>query len=827
MSNQQSPILDALKIINAPGHLILDNDKKPHYPARDWQVPSEQLAIDTAIQYFTQWGNLVRGIAAIMGSGLLALDFDPIEQHHLDAAEKYRITRQEIDDTRAAIMDASRARTYVESSYARGTHIIFRVSQSFIGRRAARLLKRCFAIDVLHGNKYCHITGKRLNDLTPLDATEHLQQLFSDIERAYPEPTVHSATGEIGVDWLEDSEVWQVLSTQRPDTYAKIAYAGECDFSDVINIAIGDLAKITSSAAQVHRMLARSPLVTSSIKCEGGRTDRSRKFEKLFDKWWQDSQESNVAGVPLITRNETRLPSIEHGAAIYAQLVFAEQQEQQIRIKEAAQREQAKLQQHIAADNTEHTTHRTDLEQTIHYLSCGIPSAFLDDAHAPDNLEALIQFNTRGMKVPFRKFAVLSTLGVFGSILGRKYKTEDNISAALLILLGAQSSSGKGEAFSFWQAQIARASQGQHGLRNRIYTGTGAGSAEALHDIAQQSGSMCWLVNECASLLGNLTSDDTQRSTPGLRDKVNDLFDASKHWTVVSPPPSIAAKNRGSKPIYNCTVGMLWSTTDELMRETFTKRSLFTGLGSRLLASIHKGIVGESVDQHEVLRALPGEWNMWLTNLLLQIEELDALYETDQLLKAEEQIVYVKYSPDAARLKRSVEKCVDKIRNAIASGRASDYYTMFLRVPVLAAKIGLISATVNGRQIEYIDYAWGLGLVLRIIGEVVEAFDSGEIDVQLSDVETIVLETFKMVNARPGAQQEGFVRSRDLRLELSRNKTLKKLANKNRTSVTILFDGALKALVESEILVGERLKTDGKARAPFIFYKGESSYWKN
>lgn len=341
-------------------------------------------------------------------------------------------------------------------------------------------------------------------------------------------------------------------------------------------------------------------------------------------------------------------------------------------------------------------------------------------------LNYLIELNTLGMKVPFRKFAEISTLTTFGSLFGRKYKTIDGLSSALMMLLAAPTGSGKGEAFTFWQKQFSRLTVNTNRPPN-FYTGS-ATSAQGLHGAVQKIGTTVWIRHDAAGDLAMLAAPNGSTQI-GFRDYVYELFDASAYAAApMQPVASVAANMRKDEPIHNATVGMLWSTTPTAFSETYSQSVLSTGLGSRMLVTVHDAPAGDSVPDSQVLRDLPGTMFEILAGIANEVADLDAAYANPA--EAFKRIARIAYSPDAAALLWRVEQAVNNVRRGVDNKRLPAHYAVFARTSMLTKKIALTAALVRNRfdcRIEYADVAYALAFVVRALGSLAAMFDSGAV----------------------------------------------------------------------------------------------------
>lgn len=364
------------------------------------------------------------------------------------------------------------------------------------------------------------------------------------------------------------------------------------------------------------------------------------------------------------------------------------------------------------------------LAEVVQQLRCGIEAA-----PPCEGLKTLIDLNFAGMKVPFRPFAEIATLTVFGTLLGRRYKTVDGLSSALYQLLVAPTGSGKGEAFTFWMKQISRIVVGHDPHRHPNFYNASAASAQGLHGAIQRSGTTIWLRPDAAGDIAILADPQGPVNTM-LRDYVYELFDASTYGAPpMFPVASIASDMRKDTPIHNCTVGVLWSTTPAAFRATYNQTVLATGWGSRALVSVYDHHAGDSVSDEAVLRVLPGEVAMWVAELTGEVYTLDMQYRNTGI-NGNSEIRLVKYAAEAAALIRRVEQAVDHVRRGVDNRKLPQHYAVFARTAMQTKKIALLGALIRDRQEPVIsreDVSYALDYVVRCLSSLAAMFDTGDV----------------------------------------------------------------------------------------------------
>lgn len=314
------------------GYVIVGNDGAPLKPARDWQLPSNQLPLDKAMEYWKAWGTNARGIALVANRDFLIFDKDDLERNgfreKLNGSEE--LVRGLRSETHNLLVGENGV--YAERSQSgNGVHYVVGVTEDFHERRGRRVFKDKYNIDIICGPSYCHITGDCISLVKVLeDGTELASRLLDQVERIHPDVGADiERTGPIGYAGLPDGLVWQIIRERCPETWAAISSTGERTligdgtFSDAMQRIIGDLAKVSCDPNQVKRMLSRAPIVTCDhLTQKGYGQARSVKFDRVFDDWWYyvgHSEQGNKKGFPIITvaANEWGYPSSDHGSRMY------------------------------------------------------------------------------------------------------------------------------------------------------------------------------------------------------------------------------------------------------------------------------------------------------------------------------------------------------------------------------------------------------------------------------------------------------------------------------------------------------------------------------
>ena len=394
-----------------------------------------------------------------------------------------------------------------------------------------------------------------------------------------------------------------------------------------------------------------------------------------------------------------------------------------------------------------------------------------------------------------------------------------------------EAAAGKGEAFSFWQKQITRLiASTKPGVRvfSHTYNGS-ASSAQGLHHVLQRTGTMLWLRPDASADIKQLAEPSGQTQV-SLRDYIYELFDASNdHMPPMSPIASVASDNRSDRPIHNATCSLLWSTTAAAFSESYSHDVLSTGLGSRMLVTVHDAYSGDSIPDDQVLRRLPQEIESWLAALLAEVDALDMMYvipdgqtQPPELAKAHQSLVRVPYSDDARALLRAIEIAVDGLRKGVDNKVLPSHYSIFARTAMQTKKFALVSALARNRwdtRIDVSDVAWALGFVLNCLSSLAAMFDRGDVNVQLSDAHKVVLTVFKRL-LKEGTLVGGGVTKSDLNWHAQRAKGMSKVSEKNHTTAAAIVKSAIDWLCEVEILEGVQTATEGKKRAPFVYMTG-------
>jgi len=685
------------------------------------------------------------------------LDFDPVTDDVVARAAAKGITRDEIDDRRKFLLDACLAQTYVEHTD-RGHHACLIVAESFVGRRAARILKTCFAIDVLTGTHYCNITGRRANDLPPVDATKDIALMFDAIEKAHPEFDGPGVTGPIGVDCLTDEEAWAVLELQRPATYLACGTAECHDFSLVVRNAIGDLAKITNRPRQVFDMLMRTPLLAPGLRCEQGHTERRDKFTKLFEVWWQEVLETNVQGVPLITRRDTgRLPSVAHGRAKELDLIAENaRRHEKLLTSQApdappappvsASNDDAPL-DHPAADTP---TFSPKVAAIVDRIKTTAPEIFVNGGlrlTLPPGISASFCAELGEMVTdPQPAYIYSGFLFNLSALLSRKFKDSTSLkSTTLQFVVTGKFYTGKSKAadacYRAFECAAAYADADpadptriikghvQWKLRGTVHKGTHA-SVNMLHkNVLERNGNLGPLTDEAGNQVDRMLSGQDHLAT-ALRDYYKLSYDAGSWDGELTPPGSLTGDKSGNQfPCFNVNLPVYMTCTDAALK-AMRISDLMDGYWTRPIVHYYsKPLDEEPLNDESTLRqAFSPRLANVIRDALMYGNALDLEYapvheekqvkdpnaagpDAKPMLEmvkrplnmaerraiADAHLVGVTYSPEAVDLRKRVQQACRSIVRAIQieNPNSTDWREIIVRLPDNARRVAVLLASID------------------------------------------------------------------------------------------------------------------------------------
>ncbi|WID96994.1 hypothetical protein QO058_01535 [Bosea vestrisii] len=363
-------------------------------------------------------------------------------------------------------------------------------------------------------------------------------------------------------------------------------------------------------------------------------------------------------------------------------------------------------------------------------------------------MSRLVDANCEAMKLPFRKFALLSTIAFMGGLLGRKYKTECGLSAAQSFVLVAPSGTGKGLALGYWPKKFRAARNPRRMRKGHVINGS-ISSPEALHGDVQHTGTTIHYRADAGSDLKAIAKPMSTKAEE-LRDRIYEFYDASGLGEpAMFPPSSISGRKRGDRPIKAAQFCAIWSTTPTIFTSVYSSEFLASGGGQRFLISFHDAHGGDPIPDDEVETRLPDDIRKWLSRLLDDINDLDtayfkasnAEYPTDdasapdfdeaerEAKRAAALTVSVKYDVAAKAAAWRLDQAVAALMREVNGKRLPAHYAMFGRVVMSAKRLALISAVLRDRERPLIgeaDIAWGLAFALDCFVSLAASFDRGD-----------------------------------------------------------------------------------------------------
>ncbi len=587
-------------------------------------------------------------------------------------------------------------------------------------------------IEIYGCDRFIALTGNTIGDCTPdlTDGAGIVDQVCAryranrKLARGVDGIALSGVSHDLGRSHMSDERALIILWERKPQSFAWLNEAApQGQGSDRLLRVVGDLDKILADPDQILRIIERSPLGQSRL------SDLYRKFHKY---WLPDARRSNTHGILNRTDEETAY--------------FTELGRQMVQAMDAHKDALVGPPPPSAfASDVEHGPAQLPGSSTLQEIKSCLMAGFGEVASESSPwMSRLIDVNFAAMKLPFRKFALLSTITFMGGLLGRKYKTWDGLSSSLFFLLAAPTGCGKGVALGFWPKQFSIHRDKNLRRRPNVHSAT-ISSVQAMHGIVQRTGTTIFYKPDAQGELNSVARAVNQAQFD-MRDRIYETYDASEFGAPdLMPAASIAAGNRGDVAIKGACASFIWSVTPKAFAATYTNDSLATGLGQRLLVSFHDEHAGSPIDDDEVLRALPPQVEGWLRSVLADVGALDDIYqkaseaengatpnfeEADRLLKvAESLIIRVNYDATAEAAVKRIEQAVDDVMRGVNNKKLPEHYAIFGRAAMLAKRLALISALLRDRgtpQIVEADVAWGFSFVLDCLVSLAASFDRGE-----------------------------------------------------------------------------------------------------
>ncbi|TBZ13958.1 hypothetical protein [Rhizobium leguminosarum] len=685
--------------------LIPEGPKLKKYP-RDWRDPKYNVSAHDK-KYWTTFENAVAvmradpegrfGIGFVLdGSGYLCIDLDD----HAGADQEAVKRGQELVDHVLAVTGG----TYAETSLQRaGKHVFLKATLPH-GRTYGDLTAH-LNIEV-YAAGFIAITGKVLSSWpTPIADG---QAIVDEWQLPPPVANIGSVekTETLGrrLD-LPDKQVIETLMVRRLASFKTLATEGDLvERSDAFAYLVGDLDKITGDPEQIDRIIRKAPVFKSSHN-----SSRYERRTYSFEHWVRLARATNKESIPyteFITRERR---------------VFLESIASDIsRRTRAPLPPEVIAQQEVPAD---------ELAGLTNDLLCGLP----EHVSGHDAFEHLVDCSERGSKKPFRLFSEIATIGAFGALLARKFKSTDGTSTMPMEMLIAKTGSGKGEAFNYWASHISK--RATPDSPSKIVAGP-ASSAEALHGLIQKTGSTLWIRADGDADV-QMLAKPTDANQKRFRNYVYEMFDASRYGQApMAPPESIAAQKRGDQPIHNACCSLLWSTTPHAFAQVYDLDVLSTGLGSRAIITVHDTHSGELVPDSQVVKELDSRANNILNQVHLLADEIDTAYRRSAT-DGDSYVRQVGYDQEAAEFIWTLEQKQTAIHRKVDDNEYPPHYAVFLRTSMLTKKLALLSALIRffdlpQREtarpiITKKDVEWGLARVVRSMRTLAKMFDDGKL----------------------------------------------------------------------------------------------------
>lgn len=685
--------------------LVPEGQKLKKVPT-DWRRPEGGAVNAHDKQFQTTFENAVAvmrsdvgglvGIGLVLdGSGYLCIDLDD----HAGADQEAVKRGQELVDHVLATTGGTYAETSLQGA---GKHVFLKAT---LPGRVYGDLTEHLNIEV-YAAGFIAITGRTLS-AWPMPIADG--QGIVD-EWKLPPPVTNTASIEkteaLGrrLD-LTDKEVIETLMVRRPTSFKTLKEEGDLvERSDSFAYLIGDLDKITGDPKQVDRIIRKAPVFRSSYN-----SSRYERRTFSFEHWLRLARATNTASIPY-----TEFITPERRALL------------EWIVADISRRTNAPLAPDVIAQQQLPTNELADITTG---LLCGLP----DEVRGNDAFEHLVDSCMRGSKKPFRLFSEIATIGAFGALLARRFKSTDGTSTMPMEMLIAKTGSGKGEAFNFWASHISKRATPDSPSK---VVGGPASSAEALHGLIQRTGSTLWIRADAdadVQMLAKPTDSNQKR----FRDYVYEMFDASRGGQApMAAPESIAAQKRGDRPIHNACCSLLWSTTPHAFAQVYDLEVLSTGLGSRAIITVHDTHSGDLVPDVQVVRDLDARANNILNTVHLLADEIDTAYGRSAT-DSDSYIQTVGYDQEAAAFIWELEQKQTAIHKKVDDSEYPPHYAVFLRISALTKKLALLSALIrffdlpqsatSRPVISTKDVEWGLARVVRSMRTLAKMFDDGKL----------------------------------------------------------------------------------------------------
>lgn len=530
---------------------------------------------------------------------------------------------------------------------------------------------------------------------------------------------------ELGRGVMTRERALALLADTRPVTYGYLMEpAPDGQGSDRLFETTLHLDKIIADPAEIFSIIETSALGLS----------RPNGLWRKFSKYWiRDARASNTAGI----RNRTKAEDaylVSHGRLLAEQWSSAWFREMTgLPLAQTAGTVEP------PADDPPDVEISSDVKR--HLLSV------LPKSPQPSReLQAFVKANMAGMKTPQADFAMAATLYFMGGLCSLNYRTSDDQTTVLFVLLIAISAAGKGEAFEYWVSAFNTICDGSLVKKGSV------ASKQGLHCDLQDMRVLLHYRADAGNDINSLANPKTSQDA-AISDMVSDMFDMSSFGQrTLHPNTSISGRARDDRPVSGVRYSPGFLCTPSAFNNAYNPETISRGIGSRALAMVRDGVVGDLSDDETIQRCPPKDIAEWIGCQFDRVLALGALYtEFDNLSpggkvldvsvralaraqrdaawsKIEAATITVPYTPEARQLLKRLESVVNDVRKGLASQKVDKNMTVYARVAVLTKKLALIDGTVGKHgavQITEENVAWAAHYVIECMATLAKWFDEG------------------------------------------------------------------------------------------------------
>ena len=598
---------------------------------------------------------------------------------------------------------------------------------------------------------------------------------------------------------MNDEEVIDRLRERFPKTYVNlIATGGWTNHSACKAHLIGDLDKITGSAAQIDRIMLGSNFMMYAGLDKDGHS-RFKKYVDGFAKELRKARESNDETLAKWERQAAwKAAEIERGRAFFKVICGPDDpgslayKKRVKREKEAARIEAARLygeqmtlraaerkadKEGRKAGGLETGRYTIMAVKAVRLLSeeLGLEQEgyFVEDLVPPGLTGELCMAVYEGMYEPFIKFAIPATFAGLAGIVARKFKTSAGHGLHIFAVLLALPTIGKTQAIDAFRDLDNSLLPLRH--HRERYLDVPVASRQGFHATLEH-GCFTWVRDECKPQLRQILAPQKHDAvSENMQSLANQMFDLGKYkGAPYRPSVSIRSTKDGDKPVRNLCVSTFWGTTKDNAAEFLTPDTVNSGIISRMLIVSHLKAGGKFTPGRRVLDSLDGEGELArnLIELHTTADSLDVRYlyepgkdasgnelprDPDKDVIAERDLVLVPLSEEAAVFWDRLQVNISEFKGLVANGESMfpKYYLAFGRAGMIAHRIASIMAVleygggydrdgvVRELRVELHQFKYAIGYVLTVLGGMVSDFDTGESGATGADLPEVGIRVIK------------------------------------------------------------------------------------